>query len=67
MGGAGGEPRGLTAESVTHQRQVWLWAFVDRFGLTPDAFDALTVERFQSGIAYIEKSNAAAQAAAQQQ
>ncbi|WP_405769324.1 hypothetical protein OG539_32850 [Actinacidiphila glaucinigra] len=35
-------------------------------GMTPDAFDGLTVERLLSGIAYIEKSNAAAAAAQQQ-
>ncbi|MEU0181772.1 hypothetical protein ABZ312_11375 [Streptomyces sp. NPDC006207] len=44
----------------------WFWAFLSQFpGMTPDAFDALTVERFLSGVAYIERSNAAA--AAQQQ
>ncbi|WP_329311712.1 hypothetical protein [Streptomyces sp. NBC_01262] len=51
---------GFGPDSVTYRRAAYFWAFIERFpGLTPEAFDELTVDRFEAGIAYIEQAKAA--------
>ncbi|MFJ6566423.1 hypothetical protein ACIQNU_03325 [Streptomyces sp. NPDC091292] len=44
---------------MTHRRAAWRWAFVDRFRLSLADYDALTIDQFESGIAYIEQTIAA--------
>lgn len=55
---------GFGPGSLTYRRLIWRWAFVDRFGIGLADYDALTVGEFETGIAYLEQTTAAA---AQQQ
>lgn len=51
---------GLGPDSITNKRLIWCWAFVEQFGISPEQYDALTIERFEAGITFIEQAKARA-------